>query len=597
MFKNLKLTAKVSLAVGLSLLITSLIGFLVNQKRVNDQATAAYIDVLRKTDGMASYTRAYFSANVKQYVPDGHFKDLKQVPVVVAWQVTDEYAKSQGLQFSTPSLHPRNPAHAPDDFERRALELFEKDTKLTEYWERATHKNGEMYRYAQPVRLTEDCLVCHGDPVGSKDDFGYTKEGMHVGDLKGAFVVSAPAGTLDSKASANTWVILMGALGGLVVTLGVVLLFMRKFVIKPVSAAAKLAAEIAANNLSVPDLEVTSHDEIGDALAALNTMKNNLHGVVQEISATAQRVAEAGEQMQTNTTEQAQGATTQTDRTLQVATAMQEMASTVAQISDNTRQAAESASSATEAAQSGGQVVSATVAEMKRISESVSMAAGKIRELGASSEQIGEIVGVIEDIADQTNLLALNAAIEAARAGEQGRGFAVVADEVRKLAERTSHATKEIADKIRSIQTETQQVVLAMEAGSKQVEEGVQTTGRAGDSLRSIIRMNDEMRDKITQIAAAATEQSAATEEVSNSISDIARLAETSSRGAQNSANACDELSSLAQDLENLVGQFKLSADAHSHAKHAKQGANPKASGGAASPEPSRRSAAAGGRS
>jgi methyl-accepting chemotaxis protein len=184
--------------------------------------------------------------------------------------------------------------------------------------------------------------------------------------------------------------------------------------------------------------------------------------------------------------------------------------------------------------------------------------AARLRELGKSSNQIGEIVAVIEDIADQTNLLALNAVIEAARAGEQGRGFAVVADEVRKLAERTTTATREIAARIETIQVETKAVVGAMEAGTAQVEEGVKSAGRTGESLQEIIRVNDGLRDMINQIAVTASEQSATSAEVSKNVGEIARIAQESSSGAQEAAKACDELAEMALDLEKIVGQFTL---------------------------------------
>jgi methyl-accepting chemotaxis protein len=190
-----------------------------------------------------------------------------------------------------------------------------------------------------------------------------------------------------------------------------------------------------------------------------------------------------------------------------------------------------------------------------------------MEELGKSSDQIGRIAGVIDDIADQTNLLALNAAIEAARAGEQGRGFAVVADEVRKLAERTTTATKEIAQMIKNIQEETRTAVTAMEAGTKQVEDGVQSTSQAGDSLKQIIHMSEQVGEMITHIATAATEQSSAGEEVNNNMEQIAKLVRESAEGAQQSAKACQDLSGLALDLQNLVTKFKLD-DGNGHARN-----------------------------
>ena len=331
--------------------------------------------------------------------------------------------------------------------------------------------------------------------------------------------------------------------------------------------------EVAANDLAVDDMAITSEDEIGNAGIALNRMKNNLRQMMQSIAGTAEHVASASEEISSSSTQQAQGAETQKDQTAQVATAMQEMSSTVLQVSDNSNKAAESSRQAAETARHGGAIVKETLTKMRVIAESVGATAKKMEELGKSSDQIGRIIGVIDDIADQTNLLALNAAIEAARAGEQGRGFAVVADEVRKLAERTTTATKEIAQMIKNIQDETRLAVTAMEAGNKQVEEGVKSTAQAGDSLKEIIQMSEQVGEMITHIATAATEQSSASEEVNKNMEEIAKLVKESAVGAQQSAKACQDLSGLALDLQKMVGNFKL--DSSSGVRRHASGSSP----------------------
>ncbi|HXM66634.1 MAG TPA: HAMP domain-containing methyl-accepting chemotaxis protein [Candidatus Acidoferrum sp.] len=327
------------------------------------------------------------------------------------------------------------------------------------------------------------------------------------------------------------------------------------------TSATKMLAmiqEVAVNNLAIQDLQIRSKDEIGMAGEALNRMKNNLQKLMQSIAGTASHVASASEEISSSATQQAQSAETQKDQAVQVSTAMQEMSSTVNSVSDSCNKAATAASQAAETARLGGSIVAGTLTKMKVIAQSVGATAKKMEELGRSSDQIGRIIGVIDDIADQTNLLALNAAIEAARAGEQGRGFAVVADEVRKLAERTTTATKEIAQMIKNIQDETKVAVVAIESGTKQVEEGVTSTAKAGDSLRAIIQMSEEVGGMITEIATAATEQSSTTEQVNINIDQIAKLVKESAIGAQQSATACQDLSSLALDLQTMVSKFKL---------------------------------------
>jgi len=346
---------------------------------------------------------------------------------------------------------------------------------------------------------------------------------------------------------------------------------------------------ISENDLSREDMIIRNHDEIGTCGKLLNQMKNRLREIIQSIAGTAEHVASASEEISSSATQQAQSAETQKDQTSQVATAMQEMASTVMQVSENSNKAAESSRQAAETARHGGAIVEETLNKMRTIAQSVGATARKMEELGKSSDQIGRIIGVIDDIADQTNLLALNAAIEAARAGEQGRGFAVVADEVRKLAERTTTATKEIAQMIKNIQDETKTAVAAMEQGTKQVEDGVKSTSQAGDSLKEIIQMSEQVGEMITHIATAATEQSSASEEVNKNMEEIAKLVKESAVGAQQSAKACQDLSGLALDLQKMVGNFKMDAG---HGYHARQD---HASGASAAAEPVRARAFAAG--
>jgi methyl-accepting chemotaxis protein len=326
---------------------------------------------------------------------------------------------------------------------------------------------------------------------------------------------------------------------------------------KPVQQAVQVLESLAACDLR-QTLDIDTEDELGVMAAALNKTIATFRTMIATISQSAEQVASASEEISSGAGQTADSARRQADQTHQAATAMQEMTATVQQISESSQKAADTSRGAAEAARQGGHVVEATLSSMRNIAAATTKTATLVADLGKSSEQIGKIIAVIDDIADQTNLLALNAAIEAARAGEQGRGFAVVADEVRKLAERTTKATKEIATMIESIQAETKHAVEAMEVGNREVQVGVEKTSNSGTALKEIISMSERAGDMIAQIATAATEQSATTEQINANVTQISSANEQSSAAADETAKACTDLSTLAFDLQHVVSQFKL---------------------------------------
>jgi len=339
-------------------------------------------------------------------------------------------------------------------------------------------------------------------------------------------------------------------LGALIITA------IRRF-LAPLQVTAAILEQIAAGDLTVRP-EVTRGDEIGAMQRASLHMVTRLNETLHRTAENAGQVAAAARQMRTTSEQMATGAEEVAAQTSTVATAGEEMAATSGDIARSCLMAAEGSRHANETAQDGARVVESTVAVMVRIAERVKSSAETVASLGARSEQVGTIISTIEEIADQTNLLALNAAIEAARAGEQGRGFAVVADEVRALAERTTKATREIDAMIKAIQKDTRQAVEAMVEGVAEVETGTGEAARSGAALENILDKINAVTMQVNQIATAAEEQTATTNEISGNLQQITEVIRSTSRGAQESAAAASHLAGLSDELQSLVGQFKL---------------------------------------
>lgn len=335
-----------------------------------------------------------------------------------------------------------------------------------------------------------------------------------------------------------------------------IMMLLRRSVL-PLPKLAENVALIASGNLQV-EIAASGKDEVAQLSFSIKNMTDNLRAILTQISQTSTQVASAANQLNSTAEQIATGAEEVAAQSATVATAGEEMSATSGDIAQNCQMAAEGAQLATQSAQNGSGVVENTVAVMGQIAEKVQETARTVESLGARSDQIGNIIGTIEDIADQTNLLALNAAIEAARAGEQGRGFAVVADEVRALAERTTRATKEISEMIKAIQKETRGAVIAMEQGVQQVEAGTVEAAKSGDALRDILELINAVSMQVNQIATAAEEQTATTSEISSNMHQITEVVQQTSHGAQESATAAAQLNGNAEELQRLVRQFKL---------------------------------------
>ena len=325
----------------------------------------------------------------------------------------------------------------------------------------------------------------------------------------------------------------------------------------PINEAIAALETIASGDLTIKISKTYSgdHEKIKDSI---NNVTQSLGKTLNEVSLAAVAAASAANQISSSTEEMAAGANEQSSQTTEVAGAVEEMTKTILETTKNTTRAAEASKNAGGVAIEGGKVVEETIKGMIRISDVVRQSSETVQALGRSSNEIGEIVQVINDIADQTNLLALNAAIEAARAGEQGRGFAVVADEVRKLAERTSKATQEIAGMIKQIQKDTEGAVKSMKLGTDEVDNGKLLAEKAGQSLKEIIAGAENVADIVTQVAAASEQQSRTSEQITQNIELISNVTQQNATGVRQIAHAAEELNQLTGNLQELISGFKV---------------------------------------
>lgn len=444
--------------------------------------------------------------------------------------------------------------------EREALAAFDADPALKMVERRMTTDTAEVIAVFVPARITSDCGMCHNE--SGIDIFSENKQG----DLVASFGVSGSLRGLEEAKMRTSLLSTAVTVFGIMLIILSVVLTSRTAVVLPIRRVVAMSQRIANGDLRSDGAAcltgtATSNDEIEQLTCAQNQMAAALRTMIREVQEASLSVASASQQISDSASQLAAGAHQQTAQTEDVASAMEEMTRTIVGNSQDARQASETATTSTTVARDGEQAVRQTVAGMKRIADVVHRSAETVGALGTSSEQIGEIIAVIDEIADQTNLLALNAAIEAARAGDQGRGFAVVADEVRKLAERTTKATKEIGTMITRIQTDTKSAVRAMKDGTDEVNNGITLAENAGTALNEIKSVSENATTMIVRIASMSEQQSSTAEEITRNIEGISTVAQQSASSSQQISNAAGELNALTRSLRSMVERFTLDDD------------------------------------
>lgn len=481
------------------------------------------------------------------------------IPVVAGWTVGMTNASEAGHDFKVVRRGARNSINEATPVEVKMLEEMDRHN-LDDYF--VIDEKINALRYMRAIYLQPECMVCHGTvndyPEGEGlDPVGIEMEGWEAGQRKGAFEIIADLGPMQKSISDTLSKMLL--VGSIVIALIVfkVYLIIKKFAVNPIRDLRKIIGRVSKGDLTVK-AQVKTGDDIGQLAISMNQMVSSFSTMIMHILRSSEAVFSSVKILSKSSSDTVEGVQHQTEQAAQIATAAEEMTQTVTNIAHNASSVSETSNEAMVMAEKGKEISDGAVNTINTVFTSTKELATMVDTLNNRVVEIGDILTVINDIADQTNLLALNAAIEAARAGEQGRGFAVVADEVRQLAERTIKATAEISNKIKAVQVESKKTNDSMEQSSNEVTKATEYISNVGQSLSSIVNAVSQVRNEISQIASAVEQQSAVSEEVAQNIEKTLGIANDIEKMSSEVMNEVEGLINTADELRKSTAGFSI---------------------------------------
>ncbi|MBB3867782.1 methyl-accepting chemotaxis protein [Parageobacillus toebii NBRC 107807] len=538
--------------------------------------------------GIAYYQISTINASYTHLLNDkvSNLIDVKQLEVLIR----REQGSMRGYLLTGDQASLTNFTKAHDEYEKLSNKLEKTLTKAEtkELLARLNELEQQFYELGQKTfQLKQENnveaytqLITTGRDITTQFD----EAAQQLVEIQQKDMNQADKDATSKAASIKVWMIIIGvialAIGNLLT------IYMSLNLSRPLRTLSEAAKRIADGDLTGEKVIIRNRDEIGELAASFNQMTKNLRDVLEQVAMNAEQVAASSEQL-TASAEQTSKATEQIALTIQNVAAgvekqvqsVEETSETIDQMSEGIQQISERAQNVSkiamqtsERASEGGKTIQTAVAQMNTVNDTVERLAGIVKGLGNRSEQIGKIIEVISGIADQTNLLALNAAIEAARAGEHGRGFAVVADEVRKLAEQSAQSAQQIASLIATIQEETNEAVRSMETVLKEVETGTGAIRTSGEAFQQIQTAVHEVAAHIQDVSASVQQMSAAAEQVVQSMQLVTQIAESAASGTQEVSAATEEqlasmeeisasaasLSKMAEDVKSLLKRFNM---------------------------------------